>query len=369
MKSKKLLMALVLALSLTACQQDEVKKDQEVVKENQELAEVNQDLEKYSGVFYDYFDTVTEFIFYAKDEEEFEKYQEILEENLSRYHKLYNTYDDFEGVNNAKTINENAGKEAVEVDPEIIELLEYSEYIYDISDGKINYALGNLIGLWHDYREEGLENPKETAIPSEKELKEAASYSDPSKIEINKEKNTVYIKDPNIQLDIGAVGKGYGIQKIAEKLEDAGLSQGILSVGGDDVVIGKNPAREDGLWNIAIVNPNKDSEDQYASVIGLEDTTVVTSGDYQRFYEVDGEIYHHIIDSDTNYPSKYFRSVSVVHPDTALSDALSTYLFTIDLEAGKKVAEEFDADVMWIDYDNNIYKTEGYEELEKKSEN
>lgn len=366
MSYKKLLIALVLVLSLTSCQvQDDIKPKQAEVKET---TETNTDLKKYSAVFYDYFDTVTEFLVYANDEKEFDQYKEILEKDLKKYHQLFNTYDDFEGVNNIKTINDNAGKKTVKVDPSIIDLLEYSKYIYDVTDGKINMALGDLIGLWHDYREMSLADEKKAAIPSEEELKEAASHSDINQIEIDKKNNTVYIKDPDIKIDVGAAGKGYGIKKIVEDLKKAGLTHGIVSVGGDDVIIGENPAKYDGIWKVAIVNPDRKSDNPYASIIGLKDTTVVTSGDYQRFYEYNGEIYHHIIDPDTNYPSKYFRSVSVVHPNIELADALSTYLFTVDLETGRKVAKEFDAEVLWIDYDFNSYMTEGYENLEKKSE-
>ncbi|MFO3666099.1 FAD:protein FMN transferase [Anaerococcus sp. ENR0831] len=368
MSYKKILMALAIAVSLTSCNSKNTADQATQTATKEESTVNNTDLQKYNSVFYDYFDTVTEFLVYAKDEEEFEKYKNILEDELSKYHKFFNTYYDFEGVNNVKTINENAGKEPVEVDPAIIELLDYSKEIYDYTDGKINMALGNLIGLWHDYREEGLADEANAKIPSEEELKEAASHSDINKIEIDHEKNTVFITDPNVQIDVGAEGKGYAIKKIEEKLREAGLEHGILSIGGDDVLIGKNPDREDGLWRIAIQNPDLKSKNPYASIIGLEDTTVVTSGDYQRFYKVDGEVYHHIIDPDTNYPSKYFKSVTVVHPDIALSDALSTYLFTVDFETGLKVAEEYGADVLWIDYEDNYYMTEGYGKLEQKSE-
>ncbi|WP_296142521.1 FAD:protein FMN transferase [uncultured Anaerococcus sp.] len=367
MNYKKILMALVFAIGLTSCStqgaKDKNASDKTVVTDENAT-----DLKKYNAVFYDYFDTVTEFLVYAKDEEEFENYKKILEDDLSKYNKLFNTYYDFDEINNVKTINENAGKEAVKVDPAIIELLDYSKEIYNMTDGKINMALGDLISLWHEYREAGLADEKNAAIPSDKELKEAASHSDIEKIEIDHEKNTVYIKDPDIKIDVGAEGKGYAIKKMKESLEKAGMKHGILSVGGDDVIIGKNPARADGLWKIAIVNPEKNAKKPYASVVDIKDNTVVTSGDYQRFYVVDGQIYHHIIDSDTNYPSKYFKSVSVIHPDIALSDALSTYLFTVDLETGKKVAEKYKAEVLWIDYDGNYYKTEGYEKLESKSE-
>lgn len=340
------------------------KNDQEKDDLTLDDGENNQEMQKYDVVFYDYFDTVTTLVAYANSEDEFQKYKELCEKELAHYHKLYNTYDDFEDVNNVKTINDNRGKSPVEVDPEIIELLEYNIDIYEKTNGKINIALGNLLSLWHHHRELSLNDPSKASIPREEELKEAVSHKDISKIEIDKENNTVFINDPDTQIDIGAVGKGYGIKKISEKLEAAGLKHGILSIGGDDVLIGANPSKDSGKWKIAIQNPDLSSEEKYISYIDLENTTVVTSGDYQRLFKVDGKSYHHIIDPDTMYPSKYFKSVTVVHPDIILADALSTYLFIIDLNEGKEVAKEYGAEVLWVDTEGKIYKTEGYEELE-----
>lgn len=350
-------MALILGLVLMSCQQEETKSEVQTSS-----------LEKYDEVIYEYMDTVTSFLAYASSEEEFEEYRDTLIADLKKYNQLFNTYKDFDGVNNVKTINENAGIKPVEVDPEIIELIEYGFQMHELTDGKINIALGSLLSLWHDYREEALNNPKNASLPSDQEIEEAASHSDINAIKIDKEKNTVYIKDPNVNLDIGAIAKGYAIKKMEANLKKAGLSHGILSVGGDDVLIGPNPTKETGKWKIAIQNPNLSADDPYSSIIDLRDTTVVTSGDYQRFYKLKDEVYHHIIDPETNMPARYFKSVSVIHKDIALADALSTYLFTVDLKEGKEIAKKFDAEVLWIDLDDNYYKTPGWESSEDKSD-
>lgn len=359
MKKKNIILSLILIILLAAC------KNTNGGNVSQETSE---GLIKYDAVIYEYFDTITKFVAYAKDEDDYNKYRDTLEESLKKYHQLFNTYYDFDGVNNVKTINDNAGVKPVEVDPAIIELLEYSKEMYEVTDGKINTAMGSLLGLWHEYREEALANPKDTSlakIPTEEELKEAASHIDIEAIEIDKEKSTVYISDPDVQIDVGAIGKGYAIKKIVAELKEAGLSHGIISIGGDDVMVGENPAKEDGIWTIAIQNPDLSAEDPYSSVIGITDTTVVTSGDYQRFYKVDGKIYHHIIDPETMYPSQYFRSVSVVHEDIALADTLSTYFFLVDFETGLKLADEYGAEVLWIDHDDNHYMTDGWSAIEK----
>lgn len=386
---KKILMILALAATFSACaninEKENIEKPKlEAVKDDSTQADDNKskeenssvesedtplntettELEKHTEKVYEYFDTITTFMAYTKDEEEFEHYVRVLNEELKRYHQLYNSYDAFEGVNNFRTINENAGKKPVEVDPKIIELIEYSKEMYDLTGGKINIAMGSLLGLWHDAREISVDNPDEARIPEESVLKTASSHKDINAIEIDKEKNTVYISDPDVRIDIGAIGKGYATKIIAKRLEEEGLKHGILSVGGDDVLIGDNPASENSYYKIAIQNPDlEDKENPYSSVVSLRNTSVVTSGDYQRYFMVDGKRYHHIIDPETMYPSTKWRSVSVILDDIAKADTISTYLFILDYEEGLEFAKKVGAEVLWIDEDYNLFATEGWPEV------
>ena len=386
---KKILMILALAATFSACaninEKENIEKPKlEAVKDGSTQADDNKnkednssvesedtplstettELEKHTEKVYEYFDTITTFMGYTKDEEEFNHYVSVLNEELKRYHQLYNSYDAFEGVNNFRTINENAGKKPVEVDPKIIELIEYSKEMYDLTGGKINIAMGSLLGLWHDAREISVNNPDEAKIPEESVLKKASSHKDINAIEIDKEKNTVYISDPDVRIDIGAIGKGYATKIIAKRLEEEGLKHGILSVGGDDVLIGDNPASENSYYKIAIQNPDlEDKENPYSSVVSLRNTSVVTSGDYQRYFMVDGKRYHHIIDPETMYPSTKWRSVSVILDDIAEADTISTYLFILDYEEGLEFAKKVGAEVLWIDEDYNSFATEGWPEV------
>ncbi len=322
---------------------------------------------KLNKTYYDYFDTVTTILSYQKDEKDFEKHTKTLEEELDKYNKLYNSYDSFDGVNNIKTINDKAGKEKVKVDKEIIDLLLYSKQMYKKTNGKINIAMGSVLSLWHDARELATNKPNEAKLPEEEDLKQASLHKDIEKIEIDEKENTVYISDPNIKLDIGAIGKGYATQKIAEKLKEDGFSEGIISVGGDDVIIGDNPSSGDGNWKIAIQNPFLDQKDKpYSDVINIKQTSVVTSGDYQRTFSVDGKNYHHIIDPETLYPSNKWKSVSIITDDIALADTFSTYLFLLDKQEGEQIAKENNMEVFWIDHDGNEYKTSGWSDLEDK---
>ena len=382
-------MILALAATLSACaninEKENIEKPKlEAVKDGSSEAEVkesekpglseedkepaqkieNTDLEKHTVKVYEYFDTITTFMAYTKDEKEFDHYVNVLKDELKTYHELYNSYDAFDGLNNFRTINENAGKEPVKVDEKVIELIDYSKEMYELTGGKINIAMGSLLGLWHDYREISLDNPDKAAIPEESMLVEASQHEDIDSIVVDEENKTVFIKDPEVQIDIGAIGKGYATKIIANRLQEEGLKHGILSVGGDDVLIGNNPASENSYYKIAIQNPNlEDKENPYSSVVSLKNTSVVTSGDYQRYFMVDGKRYHHIIDPDTMYPSTKWRSVSVIMDDIARADTISTYLFILDLKEGQDFAKKIGAEVMWIDEQYKSYTTDNWPEV------
>ena len=115
---------------------------------------------KYTATFLDIFDTRTEIVGYAYTEDEFSEQAALIKERLVFYNNLYDIYNDYEGVNNIKTINDNAGKEPVKVDQEIIDLLKFSKDMYELTDGKTNIAMGAVLSIWHDYREYGTNNSK-----------------------------------------------------------------------------------------------------------------------------------------------------------------------------------------------------------------
>ena len=167
-----------------------------------------------------------------------------------------------------------------------------------------------------------------------------------------------------MQIDIGGIGKGYATELIKRELIEKGLKTGILSVGGDVAIIGKNPTRKSGLFKIAIKDPSLSEIHPYACVVAVDNTSVVTSGDYERYFELNGKRYHHIIDPKTNYPSTKFKSVSVITDDIAQADALSTALFIKDLKEGKKLAEKYKAAAYWIDQDGNTFKTDNWDKYQ-----
>jgi thiamine biosynthesis lipoprotein len=162
---------------------------------------------------------------------------------------------------------------------------------------------------------------------------------------LDSETLTVYFADPEMSLDVGAIAKGYTAERIAEALSDAGFTSITLNLGGNVRVIGEKPNGEG--WTTGVENPHVQGG-EYIHKTTLTDGSAVTSGDYQRYYEVDGVRYHHIIDKDTLMPAAHFSSVTVYTRDSGLADALSTALFNMTYDEGAALVNTLDGvKVVW----------------------
>ena len=320
-------------------------------------AEYNPELQRYNSSFLELFDTVTTVVGYAESEEAFSAEINEFHDMLEEYHQLYDIYSEYEGINNIKTINDNAGGEPVEVDQRIIDLLLFAQDMYARTGGKTNVMMGSALRLWHDAREYGINNPEDSYLPDEAELEAANEHTSIEALVIDDEANTVQITDPLASLDVGAVAKGYAVQRVCEDAPE-GL---LVSVGGNVCATGPRPT-DGSAWVVGVQDPDGSASD-YLLTVNLTEGCLVTSGDYQRYYTVDGVRYHHIIDPDTLQPPQYWRAVSIICPDSGVADALSTALFCMDRESGEALLEEFDAEALWIAPDGTLSYTAGFEEL------
>lgn len=307
-----------------------------------------------------YFDTVTSITIYADDEEQFDEWEQLVHSELERYHQLYDIYHSYEGVNNIKVINDHAGMSPVEVPEDILDLLEFSLKEYDLTGGGVHVGMGSVLSIWHDYREMALGESKFPMVPSMTELESAAKHMDIHDIHLDRQAGTVYLEDPEMRLDVGAVAKGYTAQRLADTLREAGVTNALLSLGGNVVTIG---SREDGKpWRVGIQNPDPGAENPYVQVVDLTDMCLVTSGTYQRFYEVDGTRYHHIINPELLMPWNEYQSVTILSPDSGEADALSTAVFNMKPEEGLALIESLDkTEALWILPDGSRMESSGFQ--------
>lgn len=329
-------------------------------------SEPGEQLQRFSTIFWDAFDTVTQVIGYCSDEAAFQAQTAALQADLVAYHALYDIYNDYDGINNLKTINDNAGVAPVAVDSRIIDMLSLACEMYDTTNGNMNIALGSVLRLWHDAREVAELNPDEADnfLPDLNALRAAAEHCDIRNVVIDREAGTVYLADPAMSLDVGSVGKGYAVEMACRAAEARGLTRASISVGGNVRTIGTKPGGVP--WAIGVENPWEASTlyydgSSYLVAVELADSALVTSGDYQRFYKVDGVAYHHLIDPKTLYPARYYSGVSVLCADSGLADTLSTGLFCMPLAEGQKLVESLDGvEVLWCTADGQQIMSSGF---------
>lgn len=311
-------------------------------------------LNRYEATFLTLFDTVTTIVGYAETEEAFTDTAQVFHDELLEYHQLYDIYNEYEGINNIKTINDHGWEHPIKVDQRIIDLLLFSKELYTQTEGRVNIAMGSVLRLWHDARETGIADPSRAALPDQAALEQAAAHTDIDSIQIDVEESTVFLSDPEVKLDVGAIAKGYAVEQVCRNTP-SGL---LISVGGNVCPTGPKP--ESGQpWVVGIQDP--EDPEQYLHTVYVEDVSVVTSGDYQRYFTVDGVPYHHIIDPDTNYPAGYWRSVTILCRDSGVADALSTALFTLPQEEGQALLDAFQAEAMWARQDGTILYSPGFQ--------
>lgn len=309
----------------------------------------------YEASFLDLFDTITVMKGSADHKETFRSISQSIHDEMYFYHQLFDIYNNYEGINNLKTINDQAGIAPVKVDRKIIDLLLDCKAYYELTGGKVNVAMGSVLRLWHEARTDGINDPLNAKLPDMDALKKAAEHTNIDAVVIDEDASTVFITDPDVRLDVGAVAKGWSTQRVVENAPE-GL---LISVGGNICATG--PKDENGTpWVIGIQDP--DGGD-YMHTLYVSEGSIVTSGDYQRCYAVDGKLYHHIIDPETLYPSMYWRSVTIVCDDSGFADALSTALFLLPLEAGQALLDKCNAEAMWVDTDGNRYYSPGFQAL------
>ena len=322
---------------------------------------------KFSREFDGLFDTVTVVIGYAQSEREFNRFSEIIYTRMEELHRLYDIYNSYDGINNLKTVNENAGIAPVEVSGDIIGLLLLARESYDLSKGTVNAALGAVLRIWHDYRAEGAANPAAASLPPDAVLREAADSADIGDLIIDEANGTVFLRKAGMSLDVGAIAKGYAAGLAVRAAEEAGMRSVLLNAGGNITAGGKPLDGARDRWSIGVQAPvpSPDGVQELADTIFFNGMTVSCSGGYQRFYTVGGVTYSHIIDPATLMPAVRYKQVTVVHKDSGMADMLATALFILPYDEGVLLSAECGAEALWIDIDGHWRATEGYAGMSK----
>ena len=247
-------------------------------------------------------------------------------------------------------INEAAGAVPVEVNPETLSVLRSALEFAELSDGAFDPTVAPLLQVWGF----GEDSP---TVPTDEELVQARELVNYRLVEMDLDKGTVFLPVVGMQLDLGGIAKGYIVDQ-GQKLARETATANFINAGGDISTGGRKPTGED--WRVAVQHPQ--NRDRLLAIITMEEGSVATSGDYQRYFEVEGVRYHHILDPHTGMPADELTSVTVVAADTMTADAISTAIFVLGGEKGIALVERLPAvDAIVVDYSGVPIYTSGLE--------
>ena len=307
----------------------------------------------HTAVYFDFFDTLLYLRIFAQSREEFENYASAIYNEVERLHKLFDIFNEYEGISNIKTINQMAGIAPVVVDEDIFSLIEFGIEAYNHSGGAVNITMGGVLALWRDFLQ-----GKTDSVPSIEVLEAYALLSNIKDIVLAQDESSVFLTRAGMRLDVGAFAKGYALEKVAALAIDLGLQSGIINMGGDMRLIGA-PLDGRRAWVVGVENPLSDETGHFGTVEAL-DVAIATSGDYKRYTVYNDNKYHHIIDPNTLMPAQNFSSVTIIHPDARQAEFLSTAAFVLPLDDAVAVVKNFGGEGLWILPDGSYFFTDGF---------
>ncbi len=248
-------------------------------------------------------------------------------------------------------VNQYAGKKAVIVSEDTFAVIQKALEIAALSHGAFDPTVGPLVQAW----DIGGDNPRK---PPQDEIDSLLPLIGYDRVILDAEESSVFLKDEGMVLDLGGIAKGYAADEVAKILHEHGVEHAIVNLGGNVLTLG---SKTDGKpWKIGVQDPDA-LRGEYVMILSLEDQTLVTSGPYERFLELDGEIYHHILDTRTGYPVKSdYTSVSIVTRHSLLADALSTSLYALGYEDGMALINDLDdVEAVFMTKEKEILLSEG----------
>ena len=280
----------------------------------------------------------------ATNENKGNLYIETAIDEIDRIEKLISSWD-----SNSQTslINRNAGIKPVKIDLELIELIERSIQISKITKGAFDITYASMDRIWKF-------DGSMKVMPIDNEIRNSVSKIGYKNIIINRKNKTVFLKNKGMKIGFGGIGKGYAADKAKALLLELGVTSGIINASGDMNAWGKQP--NGGNWMVGITNPLNTKK--AFSWMPINNQSVVTSGDYEKYVEFNGKRYAHIINPRTGYPTTGIKSVTIFAPKAELADALATSVFVMGLENGLDFINQLNGiEAIIVDDSNNFHQT------------
>ncbi len=292
----------------------------------------------------------------AENQEEGNEYLDLAISEISRIEKLISSWDP---QSQTSAINRNAGFKPVKVDPELFQLIERALKVSNLTQGAFDISYASMDRIWKF-------DGSVTEMPPKETIKQSVSKVGYQNIILDRDNQTVFLKNKGMKIGFGAIGKGYAADKAKALLVEKGVKSGIINASGDLNAWGTQPNGKD--WMVAIVNPLNKSK--VFSWLPVKNQAVVTSGNYEKYIILNGERYSHIIDPRTGYPSKGILSATIFTQNAELADALATSIFVMGVETGLDFINQLKGvECIIVDQDNKVItsKNIALKEIEKQS--
>ncbi|NLN19220.1 MAG: FAD:protein FMN transferase [Firmicutes bacterium] len=282
---------------------------------------------------------------------------EVVDSCLAELARLESVFDRFLSESEISRLNARAGAGWLEVSEDLFRVLEVALDVAERSGGALDPSVAPLVDLWGFGEQDG--QIPEYPPPSDEEISRLRPRVDYGRIELDPSRRRVRLPQ-GMQLDLGAVAKGYALDCLVALAERLGVPAALFDLGGNIRVMGTKP--DGSAWRIALRHPRR--LDDVFAVLSLSEQAVATSGDYQRYFMWDGERYSHLLDPRTGHPASEVCSVTVVAPTGVLSDALSTAAFVLGPEKGRALLESIPGvEGVFVDQDMQMTVTSGLEGL------
>lgn len=277
----------------------------------------------------------------------------VVEKALDRVEELADKVTVNEPGSEIDKVNQAAGIEAIQISEDAYTLVKSASEYSELSDGDFDFAIGPITELWHI----GFDDARK---PEQSEIDAALSLVDYGKVVLDDANRTVFLEEAGMSLDLGAIAKGYITDEVKELLDAEGVTTAIIDLGGNVYAMGGSPLRDGESWNVGIQDPLA-TRGEIIGKTKQKNHSIVTSGIYERYIEVDGVTYHHLMDPETGYPfDNEIAGVSIISEKSIDGDALSTLVFGLGVEGGLAyVDSREDIEAVFVTKDKKVYVSDG----------
>ena len=280
--------------------------------------------------------------------------EEVLERAYALIQEIGDKIDTNNNINSQlDQVNAASGKHPVVIDEDVFWMVQKAVSYAQMSNGVFDPTIGPITNLWRI----GFDDARK---PSQAEIDEKLKLVNYQWVTLNEKDHSVFLEKEGMRLDLGAIAKGGICDLVVRFLKENGVTTAIVDLGGNIFVMGHSSRGEDTAWNVGIQDPNRARSVVIFTLPGVNQS-FVTSGIYERYLDVDGVRYHHLLDPQTGYPfDNNLASVSIVSDESIDGDGLSTTIFGLGLEAGMQhIEEQPGVEAVFVTKDNKVYVTSG----------